>query len=241
MKSFLAFLVLASVLFLSQMSNADILAAWDVEGVDLDSEEDTGIDDTPADEDYTYTAGTMATNIADAKLTLGNVNRSTTQDQYGFKISSDDETTSLSDAINANHYFQFNIEVDDGYLLDLNEVGILGESTGTGADDIALLAKVKGFDESSELYTASEVSGTDWDFTKDLSVDNDFQNQRETISFRLYGWDTSSGHGVTRIYNDDDVNDLQIKGTVTAVPEPGSLFLVLVGGVFLLTRRRSSM
>lgn len=234
MKFYLTCLYLSALLVLVNICNANILASWDVNGLNVS-------EDLSAS-DYEYSAYKIAGNVKEAKLSLANVNPSDAGNQYGFKIDNGDETYSLSDAITAEHYLQFSIEVENGYVLNLTEVGILGESTSTGADDIALLANVKGFDASSAIHTDSGVSADSWDFTlNDLSSDAAFQNCSGTIAFRLYGWDTNGTTGVTRIRDLSeglgDGDDLQIKGTVTAIPEPGTFFLIVGSSSIILFRR----
>lgn len=125
---------------------AAVIAAWDVDGIELDATGASGIDGHSTSSPFTFSAGTIDSNLQSAKLTLSStVNNTTSTNQYGFKISGTDETTSLSAAITADHYLQFSLESASGFHINLESLEMNGESSGTGANNIAILSSVDGF------------------------------------------------------------------------------------------------
>lgn len=212
------------LLFAPCVARADILAGWDVDGVDV--ADGTGIDESSAP--YTFTAGTQHANVAEAKLTLGSgVNPSTTAGQYGFKVS--DAKDSLADAITANHYIEFTLEAEAGYVLNLSSLEMNGQSSGNGADDVALLSSIDGFSGGSEIAAVSGISGDTGGFDTDasgfgaaidLSADG-FQGLT-LVTFRIYGWNTGGGAGITYLRNLAG-DDLVINGSLAAAgPVPSA-------------------
>lgn len=221
-----------------------VLVAWDVEGVDV--ADGTGIDESSSP--FTFTAGTRAGNISDAELTLSSaVNPSTSADQYGFKISAGDEETTLAGAITSGHYLQFTIEVASGYQVNLTSIEMNGESTGTGADDVALLSSVDGFSAGNEIDSVTNIQDVTGGFDTDSSgfgaaIDlsaSKYQGLTGTTTFRLYGYNTSGGTGVTRLRSLSG-DDLVINGGVSVIPEPATMGMLFLGvGGLLYARRRT--
>lgn len=231
----------ACFLTFSLSIQADIIAAWDVNGIDVAG--GTGIDEGVAP--FRFTAPTQDTNISDAKLSLGSgVNPSTSASQYGFKISS--AQTTLAGAISNDHYFEFNIEITSGFQLDLDNITMNGRSSSTGADDVALMSSIDGYVAGSEIASLTGISGTTGGFDTDASgfgapIDlsaAQYQGLTGTISFRLYGFNTSSGSGITNLRNLSG-DDLVVNGTTSVVPEPASLGLFLLGALLLRVFNRS--
>ena len=214
------------------------LAIWDVDGVDLDGDP-SGIDDSPASSPYTY-SGTLGTNIAGGELTLSStVNRSTTSGQYGFKVSGGNEKSTLSGAITAEHFIQFTVTAANGFLMNLSNIEMKGQSSLTGADDVAVLSNIGGFVDTQVLDSVSSIADVTGGFDTDASgfggpIDlsgSEFQGI-SSATFRIYGFNTSSGSGITYLRNLSG-NDLVINGRTRAIPEP-STFLLGLFGVFLL-------
>jgi hypothetical protein len=212
---------------------AGILAGWEISGVDLDDDTATGIDNSPADSNYTYTASTLGVNVSDAKLTLSTaVNRTTSNNQYGFKISDGNETTSLDSAIGAGHYFQFTLEAAPRYRLNLDSLEMNAQSSGTGADGAAIMTNIDGFTDGNEIASVTGKSDTTGGFDTDDSgfgAPIDLAGARyqgiTSITFRFYGWGTTGSTGTTYI-RPLSGDDLSISGTVYAIPEPTAFSLL---------------
>lgn len=215
---------------------ADVLAAWNVDGIELDA----GSFVAP----YQLSATGAAEYVA-AVLTLGSgVSPSTTAGQYGFKISDNAGQTSLVGAIDNDHYIEFALTVSSGYRINLGSLQLNGEASSTGCSNVALMSSVAGFVAGQEIASANAANKTGG-FDTDASgfggtidiTDADYQNLTGTVAFRLYGWNSTSGSGVTYIRNLSG-NDLIINGTIEAIPEPVALGFAALGGLGFLVGRR---
>lgn len=207
----------------------------------------SGIDGNSTSNPFTFSAGETQTNVQSAQLTLSSsVNPSDSTGQYGFKISGANEQTSLSGALTAGHYMDFSITAAPGFVLNLSSIEMNGQSSSTGAADVALLSTVDGFTSSSVIASvtgANKTGGFDTDTSGfgqaiDLTASK-FQNL-SSISFRIYGWNSTSGAGLTYLRNLTG-NDLIINGSLVAVPEPSStlpLGLAIASTLILRRKRR---
>lgn len=210
--------------------HAGVVSGWDVSGVELDT--GTGLDALGAP--YVFSATTSETGHVVAMLVLGDgVSPSTAQHQYGFKIAGSAQTNSLAGAIESNHYVEFLLTVATGYELNLESIEINGEASSTGCSNVVLITSIDGFtagQEISSVFPANKTGGFDTDSSGfgvpvDLSAAK-YQNLTGTISFRLYGWNSTSGSGSTYIRNLSG-NDLVVNGTVIELSSAGVLVLSL--------------
>lgn len=199
-----------------------VLAGWDVNGIQLTN----GVGVVTNTYPYTFLATTQHVEIVSATLELGaGVNPSTSPNQYGFKISEVDQTNSLAGAIERNHYIEFSLTVASGSALNLQQITMNGESTATGCSNVVLMSSMDGFVAGQEIasaFPANKTGGFDTDSSGfgasiDLSAAR-YQNVTDTVTFRLYGWNSKSGSGVTRIYDDDSGDDLVVSGEVVSLP-----------------------
>lgn len=204
---------------------AATVAAWNIEGVELDD----GAHTPP----YTLGANTTAQHIASATLSLSSsVNRSTTIDQYGFKISVGNEQSTLAGAITAGHYIEIAIEVADAYYMHLSSIDLFGQSSGTGCDNVAVLTDVDGFADGSALASVTGIQDVTGGFDTDadgfggpIDLSDTRFRERRSMTVRIYGWNSSSGSGVTYI-RDLSGHDLVINGIVERIPTPGTIVFV---------------
>jgi len=224
--------VVIAVAMGTPIARSAILTAWDVNGVELDA--GTGI----VTNIHPYTMySTFSAEHVTGTMTLGSgVNESTAADQYGFKISSANEQTTLAGAIAENHYLQFSIQVDSGYQLNLESIFINGEATSTGCSNMVLMSSIDGIEDGRQIQTFFPAQTGLQNTTTDL-VGSQYQNLTGTVDFRLYGWDSTSGNGVTRIF-DGSGDDLIISGTIVAIPEPAVITFILCTSTGLLIFRR---
>jgi hypothetical protein len=217
-------LTLLALILLPLTSSADIVAAWDVAGIDLD------LHATP----FSIAADTNALALATATISLStNVNQSTSTNKYGFKITGGEEQTTLAGAITAGHYMEIALVAETGYHMSLSNILMYGESTGTGCDDVALLTSLGGFTSSDALATVTNVAGTSTGgFDTDASgfggpilfSGGSYENVTD-IQIRIYGWNSTSGSGSTRLRNLTGY-DLTINGTVEMTPIRPTLLFV---------------
>ncbi len=223
---------------LSLPGYADVLTAWDLAGVDAA--------DLPAGAPYEFAATTrhVSGSVDGALMLGGGVNPSTTAGQYGFKVSSADEQITLAGAIAENHYIQFTLIADEGFCFNLSSLEMKGESSSTGSDNVALMSDVDGFVSGNEIATLGERQGVTGGWDTDASgwgspIDlSDSQYQKRTaITFRIYGWNTTSGSGVTALRNLSG-DDLIISGTLEAIPEPAVITFISIAGLGTIFVRR---
>ena len=213
-----------------------VLAGWDMTGVDLDD----GVGVVSNIPPYTMNATTTAVAHVDAWLDLGfGVNPTTTAGQYGFKISGADETNTLAGAISSGHYIEISVSIDDGYALSLDSIEIWGEGSSSACSNIALLSNIDGFTEGQEIavaYSANKTGGFDSDesgFGGPIHLSGaKYQQLEGTVTFRLYGWNSSSGSASSRIRNLTG-DDLVLFGDISALTldEGPSLLLVHTNGM----------
>lgn len=227
------------ILLVAGTVRSDVLVAWNVEGINVAS--GSGLESGTSPYPFSVTNNAMHTT---GILTLGSgVNPSNSTNQYGFKISYADQQTTLDGAIANHHYIQFTLVADAGYRFDLASIALNAESTGAGADNIALLSNIEGFAGSDAIDSLSDRQGLtggwdadEWAKLDEFSGNADYE-ALTAVTFRLYGWNSSSSRGVTRIRNLSG-NDLVVHGTIEAVPEPAVMGFVLLTGIGALAARR---
>lgn len=224
------------VLGLSAENYAEVVAGWDVEGVNVD--DGIGIETNLSP--FIFQATTSETAYVQAQLSLGSgVNPSTTTDQYGFKISVINQTNTLSGAISLNQYIDISILIDEGKALNLSSIEMKGGGSSTACSNVAFMTSIDGFVSGQEIATtsvANENFGMDTDSSGfgspiDLSASK-YQNLTGSVSFRLYGWDSISASGANRIRNLAG-DDLVIYGEVMDLFGEGmpSLFFTSSNGI----------
>lgn len=214
---------------LSLSVRAQTLVSWDINGLDMDG--------TLSSPSYSLSATLDDSNIASASLSISSsVNPSTTDNRFGFKVSTPSTQSTLAGAISNEHYLQFTLTAAEGYTFTVTSLEFIGGTTGDGADDVALLSNVDGFTDTSAIASvtgrAGDADGLDTDssgFGSSITLSGMQYQNLSTITFRLYGWNTSSGSGDTFLRNLSGA-DLEVFGTtaVSAVPEP-STYAALAG------------
>lgn len=209
--------VILGILAIVASGEAAIVAGWDVNGVDVG--DGTGLDAPGAP--YAFSATTSETTYVTAQLTLGEeVNPSTSSGQFGFKIPSAEATNTLAGAIASDHYIDFTLSVSSGYALNLGSIEMNGGGSSTACSNIVLMCSVDGFVAGQEIasaYPANGTGGFDTDSSGfgspiDLSG-SQYSNLTGSVSFRLYGWNSSSGSGTTFLRNLSG-EDLLVYGNV---------------------------
>lgn len=238
-------LIIGTTLISAATASAQVLVGWNIDTLD--------VAETLTGPTYSLASGTNASNVSGALTLSSTVNPSTSADQYGFKVSGGDTGASatLATAITDGNYFEFTLTAASGFELTLTSIDMNGESSASGAADVALLSSVDGFTDSAAIATASDANvgtgGFDTDssgFGSSITLSGMQYEGVESISFRVYGWNISSGAGVTSL-RDLSGDDLEIFGTVSAsaVPEPSS-FAALAGLAmlgFVGSRRRRAL
>ena len=209
--------LMISILTAAQSARPDILAGWDMAGVDVND----GIGLATNAPPYTFAATTGETMQVQARLQLGDgVNPSTSADQYGFKVQSADTALTLAEAVAGNHYIEFSLTVPDNCRINLESVTMRGQSTSSGCSNVVLMSSVDGFaagQEIASVFGVNKTGGFDTDSSGfgapiDLT-DGRYQQLAGTVVFRLYGWSSVSGSGATYLRNLGG-DDLVVHGSV---------------------------
>jgi len=199
------------------VSEAAPVAAWDMNGVDLDD----GSHVSP----YVIDANQITSHVAVAQISLStNVNPTMTVNQYGFKISGVDEQTTLAGAILAGHYIEITLTASSTHRLNLTSLEMNGQASATGCDDFAVLSSVDGFTDSAVIASVTGKAGVTGGFDTDgsgfgapIDLSAPKYSGLPSITIRLYGWNSTGGSGVTYIRALVG-NDLIVNGTVEELP-----------------------
>jgi hypothetical protein len=212
--------VVLGCFFVAMGAQAALVAGWDINGIDVN--DGAGLDASGAP--YVFSATTSETERVSAELTLGDgVNPSTSSNQYGFKISTADATNSLAGAIASEHYLEFALTVSGGYALNIDSIEMNGGGSSTACSNVVLLSSIGGFTSEQDdfsAYPANQTGGFDAAAGNTNGFDGPlvitsapYSNLTGTISFRLYGWNSTSGSGATYLRNLSG-DDLVVNGTV---------------------------
>jgi len=147
----------------------------------------------------------------------------------------------------ASDYFSFGFTVAAGYTVDLDDLYIGTRSSGTGPGTMGLFYSGDGF--TASLVTFDQAPGSN--FVNSVVDLGSLPDLAGTVEFRLQQIGTTSasggatgGNGTFRVtgYFNAGVFDrnTQFTGSVSAIPEPGSYALLLVGlaAVGVAVRRR---
>lgn len=101
------------------------------------------------------------------------------------------DTLSLSGAKTNNDYLQFSLQVDANRILDLNEMKIRMDRSGTGPNNVAIEYSTNGFSTAGTSIYTGTVSSSGSNHTIDLSSIATL-SATNVITFRIYAWGSSS-------------------------------------------------
>lgn len=188
----------------------------------------------------------VAADISSGDLTLGpgltgQTGWNQTLDAAGFF-----GNASLATAIANDDYATITITPDAGQEIDFSNFHvILGINVGTetGDNSIALLSSATGFTAADALDVYEPVTATggalaNTAFDTNLAGVAALQNVTGAVEFRLYYSQVGNRIGIGAPFSGAVQDDLRIDGTVTTVPEPGSLALLGLGGLMAMRRKR---
>jgi hypothetical protein len=128
--------------------------------------------------------------------------------------------------IDANDYFTFTLDANDGYVIDYSSFSFTGQGNG-GPKFLQLEYCINGspYQPVGTALTAT-TNNTRKDYSIDLSGEQ-FQNLTDTVTFRLYGYNAVNSTGQFSI------NSYSINGYVDTAPEPQTLSLIGVGSLLM--------
>ncbi len=210
-------LIALMVLGAASVGYGDLLAGWEVTGVNASA--------VPV---FTNTVAGANINSNANVLSLGSgVSASATADTFG---GTSFNVADLGTAISGNKYISWTLQAQNGWLFSVTNISMNFNRTGTGGSNMVLRSSADGF--SSDLNTWNNFAGTagggDANIGMSLSATN-------SLEFRLYIWGASAASGADR-FRTISGNDLQIQGT-TMIPEPATLGLLGLGALALIYRR----
>ncbi len=142
----------------------------------------------------------------------------------------------LAAAVANNDYLQFGVTVDIGLALNLSDLEIRYDRSGTGPNQMAILFSSDNFATSTTVYTDASVSDTGEEAFPALGL----SGITGTGLFRVYAWGASSSGGTFDIetinFAGGGTYGIRLNGEV--VPTPGALALLGLGGLVAGRRRR---
>jgi hypothetical protein len=215
---------LAFALALSGTAGATTIVEWDVQGAPGNQAVTTGV---------AGQAGVQAVDLA-----------------RGAGLTSTAAANSFSSAgwtSEATDYYSFGFSIEAGFIADLESLYIGTRSSNTGPGSLGLYWSGDGY--TTALTTFTQTGTAFLNSIVDLSALPDVTG---AVEFRLVQIGTTSANGGTTASGGtfrttgyfDAVGfdrNMQITGAVTAVPEPGTIALLLAGlaTVGFVARRRS--
>jgi hypothetical protein len=209
-------MVVLAVLALTVSANADLLAGWELTGIN-------------ASANPVFTNTTAGANIDSAStvLRLGSgVTASGTANTFG---GTSWGATDYAGAAAADEYISWFVQADAGFALSVTNIRFDFERTSTGISNWVVQSSFDGF--TANLFASNDMNN--------LTVSPSFGVSlagSNSVEFRLYGWNAGGGAGVARLRTLTG-EDLEIQGTV--IPEPGTMAMMGLGllGLAYLRRR----
>lgn len=175
---------------------------------------------------FTGAAGSEATLPPDADPANGDasvISRGTglTPSGAGNTFSSSAWTTETSR--DANDYYEFTLTPNNGYLMTLTRVETDERRSDTGIRIWEIYSSVDSYATALATFNVSAANVYRTDQGVDLS--SSFANLGSGVTFRFYGFDADNVAGTWRVDN------VQLFGDITPVPEPVNVALAIFGGI----------
>ena len=146
--------------------------------------------------------------------------------------------TSFSGAVSSGDYLEFTITPDANYYLDLTAVSLYVADTGGSTTGVGVKSSVDGFTDfvlqDTKSVGGNSIAGSGDYMQFSDTLDSSFTGLTDPVTFRVFMHDGGASNQ-SNLYRLDDV---QVEGAATLVPEPASLGLGLAGMMMLMARRR---
>lgn len=222
-------IILAAVAGFAGAAQADLIVDWDLLGA-------------PGNQ-ATQAPNSAAANVSGLSITRGAGILATQTAANGFNS---DGWAGANPAVKAdsNEYISFGFNVGAGYQVDLSSLAIGTRSSNTGPGSLGLFYSGDNF--TTNLFTFTQVGTAFNNQIVDLSGLTGLQGN---VEFRIIELNTTSANGGTTadggtfrltayfVGSTFDQN-INFQGTVSAVPAPGALALLGLGGLVAGRRRR---
>lgn len=146
-------------------------------------------------------------------------------------------TTNAATAVSNASYFQFGITPNAGFKIQMAELSFQGATGVSPSSNIGyvLRSSLDGFASDIQFGNVPTQFASFTTFTVNLSGSS-FQNLATQTTFRLYTWNGSSSNPALAYDN------VVLRGTLTTVPEPGTVALIGVAiPVLAFTARKNRL
>lgn len=164
---------------------------------------------------FTGAAGNESSFAPDSQpvgATVGSMTRGSglTADTTAGTFNSSSWTTGLS--ADANDYYTFSITPHSGISMSLTRLELDERRSASGIRNWSVRSSLDSFGSDLALFSVPDDISTRTD--QAVALNSAFGSLTSSLEFRIYGFAAESGSGTWRIDN------VQLSGTLTAVPEP---------------------
>lgn len=141
----------------------------------------------------------------------------------------------LGTSIDASDYYTFTLQAAPGFELDLAGLSFTERRSGTGPASFELRSSLDAF---AAAAASGATSPDPLETLHNLVLGPAFEDIAGPVEFRLYAYGATGAAGTWRI-----IDQLEVTGSVNAIPEPETYALLLAGlGLlgFAARRRRAA-
>lgn len=213
-----------------QTAQAAIIAAWDTDGL-------SGYGPSPWSATFVDPLANVTTGLTrGGGIATGGTPPSDVWGGTGF----DSANASEADAIADSEFATLVIQPDSGYKISFATLDANFRRTNTGPDEFIWQYNTgSGFTNIGSFFTYNGTQPNGLAQTQiNLSTITALQNVQTAVTFRLVMWSASNANG-TWGFGRLSGNDLVFGGTISSIPEPGSLSMLACGMLTLwLFRKR---